>query len=444
MPIKAVKTTHTATFWMVGYLALLLAPVAVLLLRPTPAKNGFLWELGIGLGFAALGLILMQFLMSARLRAPTAPFGMDMIYYFHRLLSYGLLSIVLAHPALLVLSNPAVLTEFSLQSLSWAVGSGILALTLILLIVISSLFRQQLGTAYHHWRALHLIFAVTAAALAFVHLRQIDYYSADSMIGTFWLLFGLGTVAVLLYSRLLRPWLVRLKPWRVTDVQQEAGDCWTLTLAPDGHSGMDFRAGQFAWLNLGHSPFAMQEHPFSMASAPQENNNIQFTIKELGDFTSRIGNTEIGSTAWIDGPHGVFCCDDYPDAPGFIFIGGGIGIAPVFSLLKSLAQQSDSRSHVLFAAHSQWDRIPRRDEIVAVAKQLQLHTVPILETPPANWQGEQGRITTEVLQRHLPNNFPEYHYFMCGPQPMLDAVIPLLIRLGVPWSHIHLEFFEMA
>lgn len=122
------------------------------------------------------------------------------------------------------------------------------------------------------------------------------------------------------------------------------GDAWTLALEPDGWPGLkDFSPGQFAWLNLESSPFALSDHPFSISSAPTALPRIELTIKALGDFTSQIGNTPVGLRAWVDGPYGVFTPDRYPDASGLVFVAGGIGITPVMSMLRALADQQDRR-----------------------------------------------------------------------------------------------------
>src|SRR5690554_3534372 len=132
-----------AVFWLGSYLLLVLMPLFVLLLAPVPAKQSFWWDVGIGLGFSALIMLVMQFFITARLKRPAAPFGMDVIYYFHRYLGYALLAVVLSHPLLLVLGNPAIVTDFQLSSLSWAIVSGMLALGLMLIVVAVSVWRKR-------------------------------------------------------------------------------------------------------------------------------------------------------------------------------------------------------------------------------------------------------------------------------------------------------------
>lgn len=438
-----------AIFWLGSYLLLVLMPLFILLLAPVPAKQGFWWDAGIGLGFSALIMLVMQFFITARLKRPAAPFGMDVIYYFHRYLGYALLAVVLGHPLLLVIANPAIVTDFQLSSLSWAIVSGMLALALMLIVVAVSAWRKQLRIPYDIWRLTHLLLALGVAGLALVHLWTIDYYSATPAVAGLWVIIALSLPLVGIQVRLIRPWQLVRRPWTVTDIAEEQGDCWTLTLTPDGHQGLSFLPGQFAWLSLGHSPLAMQEHPFSIASAPRRDGSLQFTIKELGDFTNDIGKTQKGQRAYVDGPYGVFSYDRHPGAPGYVFIAGGIGIAPLIGMIQALADRGDQRHHVMFSAHSEWQRIPRRDELLALSKRLNLTLVFVLEDPPnlddmPDCHGESGYITLEMLKTYLPDEFQHYQYFMCGPLPMLNAVRDSLDKLQVPATQIHSELFDMA
>lgn len=437
--------TWQGYFWLASYLALILAPLLVLSLASGPAKNGFAWDMGIALGFSALVMLVLQFFITARLRKPAAPFGMDVIYYFHRCLGYGLLTIALAHPLMLVVAKPAIVTEFTLQSLTWAIVSGLLALSLMVLIVITAVWRKLFRLPYNIWRVLHLLMSLGVIVLAFLHMRTIDYYSATPMVYWLWSAIGLSALGIVVFVRVLRPLQLLRRPWQVAAVKQERGNCWTLTLKPDGHPGLDFMAGQFAWLNLEQSPFLMQEHPFSISNAPGQDGSIQFTIKELGDFTGSIGETRPGARAYIDGPYGIFSTERHTQAPGFVFISGGIGLAPIFGMLQAAAMRGDTRPHILFSAHSEWDRIPRRDDLVELEKQMPLTLIPVLEEAPSdNWEGETGYINRDMLQRHLPENYREFQYFMCGPGPMLNAVRSALLELEVPSHHIHSELFDMA
>jgi predicted ferric reductase len=434
----------TRGFWLAVYLGAVLTPLVVLIIVETPAKWGWWWDLGIGLGFAGLVMMSIQFLLTARFRTATAPFGLDLIYYFHRYLAYTLLVVVLAHPIILIAVEPSLLAELNPLSAHWSIGAGTLSLGLLLLLVITSAGRRQLRIPYDIWKYAHLLLAVGAVVLAFVHMRGIGYYSSAPLAKGVWMIIGLSLVASVARNRIWRPWRLHRTPYRVAELQRLPGDTWLLAVEPEGHGGLDFQPGQFAWLILRNSPFAMREHPFSIASSPQTGPRLEFAIKERGDFTRSLGDVQNGEIAYVDGPYGVFTIDRYPQAAGYVFIAGGIGLAPMMSMLRALADRNDRLHHVLIAAHSAWDRIPFRDELHALQDRLNLAVVHVLEQPPDDWSGERGWLDRSMLERHLPSPRNEHEYFICGPVPMIRIVESSLSQLGVSASRLHTELFDLA
>jgi predicted ferric reductase len=186
----------------------------------------------------------------------------------------------------------------------------------------------------------------------------------------------------------------------------------------------------------------MREHPFSIASSAAQPRRIELSIKELGDFTSTIKGVRPGQTAWLEGPHGTFGVDLRPDAPAYVFVAGGIGIAPIMSMLRTLADRGERRPLVLLYGNRVWERIAFREELELLARKLELRVVHVLLEPPAAWTGERGYITREVIERHLPQNRAQAEYFLCGPTPMTRAVERALGELEVPSAHVHSEIFD--
>ncbi|HSL11862.1 MAG TPA: oxidoreductase, partial [Actinomycetota bacterium] len=155
---------------------------------------------------------------------------------------------------------------------------------------------------------------------------------------------------------------------------------------------MRFQPGQFAWLIVGHSPFDVEEHPFSLSSSAERPDEICMTIKELGDFTSEISDVEPGTTAYVDGPYGVFTTDRN-EAPAFAFVAGGVGITPVISMLRTLADREDRRPLTLVFADATWDGMVFRDELERLRERLDLEVVYVLAEPHEGWEGETGHVT---------------------------------------------------
>jgi len=199
-------------------------------------------------------------------------------------------------------------------------------------------------------------------------------------------------------------------------------------------------------LTAGRSPFAEAEHPFSFSSSAADTGRIAFTIKELGDFTRTIKDLRPGQRVYVDGPFGHFSVDRQPHAAEYVFIAGGVGITPIMSMLRTLADRVDVRPLLLFFASKDWDSVTFREELETLIPRLNLKIVHVLEKPPAQWDGERGFLSQAVLEKHLPKEWDRnaIEVFLCGPPPMMAAVEQALLKLGVPLGDIHSERFNLV
>jgi ferredoxin-NADP reductase len=99
---------------------------------------------------------------------------------------------------------------------------------------------------------------------------------------------------------------------------------------------------------------------------------------------------------------------------------------------------------VLFYGNREWDDVAFREELEQLTASLNLTVVHVIEQPPHGWTGESGYLTADVLGRHLPDGYRRFQYFICGPDPMMDAAEGALVDLGVPAERVHTERFDMA
>jgi predicted ferric reductase len=436
---KALKSI----FWIIVYLLLVLAPLILLLVMPRPPQREFLRELAVALGFAGLSLMGLQFIPTARLKFLTDIFPMDTLYYFHHWTSVAATLLIFAHPLLLIANNPRVLILFNLPNAPWRARAGITAGALVIALTLLSIWRQEFHLKYEPWRLLHNLFAIGATGLALWHIFGVRYYLDSPAQRVLWIALPAVWAGMLGYVKLFKPLSMLNHPYRVKEVREERGDCWTLVIEPVDHPGLTFEAGQFGWLTIDKSPFAIREHPFSFTSSAERPETLAFTIKELGDFTARIPDLQPGTRAYVDGPYGEFSIDEH-QAPGYVFLAGGIGSAPMISMMRTLADRGDERPLYLFYGSYNWDTVTFREEIEALERRLNLHVVHVLENPEADWEGETGYITADVLDRHLPENRDTFSYFISGPVPMIRAVRNALRALEIPRGHVYEEQFEMA
>jgi predicted ferric reductase len=431
-----------AVGWVALYLILAALPLAAVLVRPVPAARGFWVEFGVGLGFVALAMLALQFALTARFRRIAAPYGLDTLLHFHRQAGLVAFVLALAHPFILFAAEPAFL-EFLDPRAGFVRAGALWALLGCLVLLIGlTLWRQPIGLCYDWWRATHGILASLVVLIGLIHVLRVGYYVSVPWKQGLWVAMTVGAMLLLLYSRLLKPLQLRRTTYRVAEVRPERSESWTLVLEPVGHGGMRFDAGQFAWLTLGPSPFSLEQHPFSFASSARQPGRLELTVKELGDFTSAIGEVTPGTTAFLEGPYGAFTLD--PNAGCAVFVVGGVGITPVMSILRTMRDTGDDRPVILIYGSPTWDEVIFREELEELERELRLTVVHVLERPPAGWQGEDGRIDEELLRRHLPRDTEGLEYFVCGPEPMMDVVEPALLDHGAPMRRLNSERFDIA
>ena len=441
------KCSTRQFLWLSVFILLLIAPLLIMIVAPRPAGRQLIRDVAVGLGFLGLSLMGLQFFPAGRLHFIAETFPLDTLYDVHHEMSKAAFFLVLAHPILLIASNPYNFVAFNIVGAPWKLRAGIIAFALMLLLVMTSVWRVWLRLNYEAWRSLHDLFTIGVAGFALYHILKVDYYTALPLQRWLWIGYAVLWGAVLLEIRVLKPMRMLQRPFRIADLIEERGNTWSMVLEPVGHEGMAFNAGQVAWLTVDRSPFRIKEHPFSIASSAEHPERISFAIRELGDFTNQVGEYPVGTQVYIDGPCGTFDLEHHP-GPGFVFVAGGIGSAPIMSMLRTLADQEDERPVYFFYGNPTWESISFREELTELEERLDLTMVHVLEHPPEGWQGEKGLITKDILQRHLPPNRNEWVYFICGPLPMIHLVRRSLHELGVTEgaceTRIHSEQYVMA
>lgn len=438
------RRARSAFVWITAYLLLVCAPLLLLLSGRVPPGAGLWWDLSMAFGFAGLAVMGVQFALTARLRRATAPFGIDIIYYFHRLAALVGIGLILGHWLILRVAHGEALEPLDPVEATGPMSAGRLALVFFLVLIGTSLWRKRLGLKYRRWRILHTVLATAAMLLAVAHVLGVGYYTGEGWKRWLWIGYTLSWVSLIVHVRVLKPWRMLHRPYRVVEVRAEGGDTTTLTVMPDGHAGLRFAPGQFAWLTARASPFSFEEHPFSFSGSAERPGRLTFSIKALGDFTRTVATIEPGETVYLDGPYGVFSTDRYPQAAGFVFVAAGVGIAPIMSMLRTLADRGDQRPLLLIDANRGLGAMSFRDELEALRGRLDLRIVPVLEDPPPGWLGERGRIDSALLRRVLPATLKAHEYFVCGPRVVSEIVQRELHSRGVGLGHVHFELFDMV
>jgi predicted ferric reductase len=421
--------------WLAGFGVVLLAPLAI---RVVVLGSAPLWAVLVDLtGLVAVSAMICTFLVVCRLRELSRAAGITALLSSHR--SMGMLAAgsVLLHIGAVIAADPAnlaLLTWIAAPPRARAATAGTLALGAVIAL---GVLRGRVRQDYELWRWAHLALGGAAIALSGLHVVLVGQLVAHPVMR--WVLVALG--AVLCAGLVHRMSAARRSSEHVVrEVRHDSPSVCTLVLHPRG-APLRFAPGQFAWLRLSRS--GGEEHPFTIASSAA-GGGCAFTVRSTGDFGTLLRSLPPGTPVWVDGPYGACSVDLLPQpAPGVAMIAAGVGITPMLSMVRTLADRHDPRPLLLVRAAREPQELLFRHELAHLAHRLDLTVVEAVRDAPPGWRGAVGDIGPPLLRAVLPPaaGRSSLDYFICGPPGFVTGVTDSLRELGVPEHRIHIEQF---
>lgn len=201
----------------------------------------------------------------------------------------------------------------------------------------------------------------------------------------------------------------------------------------------NYTAGQWFVLTIPEGDSYLTKH-FTHSSSPSES-CIDLTTRLTGSqYKNTLDALPVGTEVEVEGPFGEFTLRD--DARRVAFLTGGIGITPIRSILRFMADTGDDREVVLFYGNKDYDSIAFRQELESFSSQLpHVKVVHVLSDPAPDWEGHRGYIRDEVLETEL-EGADGWAYYVSGPPDMVTAMKDLLTGRGVGRREMVLENFE--
>ena len=202
-----------------------------------------------------------------------------------------------------------------------------------------------------------------------------------------------------------------------------------------------FFPGQYVDIRV---PGTDETRSFSMANTTSRDGLLEFVIKIYpnGLFSHLLDTgLAVGDQLELTGPFGVFTLREGFETD-LIFVGGGAGMAPILSLLRSMAERGLQRKATYFYGARGRRDLCFDEELRGLEEKLPGFTyVPALSEPEDGdgWDGETGLIT-DVVKR-LAGELKGAHAYVCGPPPMVEAAMPMLATAGVEEKRIYYDKF---
>jgi ring-1,2-phenylacetyl-CoA epoxidase subunit PaaE len=211
-----------------------------------------------------------------------------------------------------------------------------------------------------------------------------------------------------------------------------------------------YEAGQYLTISASINNEEVRRS-YSMCSSPITGEKITIAIKKVdgGRMSNYLNNeVSVGDKLEVMPPLGSFVLDENAQkAQNIVLWGGGSGITPLFSIIKtSLINLPDCKCLLIYANRDE-DNIIFNEELDSLAKTYsgRFSVIYSLDNPKKDWSGMSGylnhELVSEITRKELGLNYPTAHYYTCGPRPMMDIVVDSLKSIGVRDDNIHTEYF---
>ena len=213
----------------------------------------------------------------------------------------------------------------------------------------------------------------------------------------------------------------------VTDIRQETPDVKTFRVnAPEGGKLFEHLPGQCAMLCVPGVGEAM----FSITSSPTNKEYQEFSIKKCGVLTDYLHELKVGDEIMVRGPYGNnFPVETALKGKDLLFVAGGIGLAPLRSVINYVLDNRDNygKVDILYGARSADDLVQLKEieEVWMNAKDVNVHLT--IDRPQEGWDGHVGFVHAYLKELELTT---DKTVLVCGPPIMIKFVLAALEEIG--------------
>ena len=220
----------------------------------------------------------------------------------------------------------------------------------------------------------------------------------------------------------------------ITDIREETPDVKTFRVnAPEGGKLFEHMPGQCAMLC---AP-GVSEGMFSITSSPTNKEYQEFSIKKCGQLTDYLHSLEVGDEITVRGPYGNhFPVEDKLKGKNLLFIAGGIGLAPLRSVINYVL---DNRSDygtvdILYGSRSKDDLVQLKEIQDVWMKTEGVNVYLTIDREQEGWDGHVGFVPAYLKELGFDTNKTA---LLCGPPIMIKFCLASLIEMGFSKEQVY-------
>ena len=221
---------------------------------------------------------------------------------------------------------------------------------------------------------------------------------------------------------------------KVIDIRQDTPDVKTFrVVTPDGKKPFEHRPGQCAMLSVP----GISEAMISITSSPTNKEYIEFSVKKCGCLTDWLHQMEVGQCITVRGPYGrPFPVDDELAGKDLLFVAGGIGLAPLRSVINYVRDNREKYGTVdiVYGSRSKDDLVDYREIVEEWEKTEGFHVHLTIDREQEGWDGHVGFVPNYV--KELAPDVKKT-VLMCGPPIMIKFTLQGLMELGFDKTRIY-------
>lgn len=235
--------------------------------------------------------------------------------------------------------------------------------------------------------------------------------------------------------------IMKYQTYIIKSIRKEAEETFILQVIPaDKFSILSFKPGQYGTIKNPTYHHPDEEHTFSFASSPNTKEYLEFCIKVYGQWTKILVEKHSGEELYIAGPFGNFIWNK-PTDRNAVFLVGGVGIAPIISILRYIDDNTDIGNYILIYGNRTPQFIAYRNEMSTLTKNIRtLKVVDIFSHLDSSdsWQGYRGFVNEDILRNEVDFSIKPT-FFVIGPPVFLQKMEMLLKQFGIKENKIKQE-----
>ena len=220
----------------------------------------------------------------------------------------------------------------------------------------------------------------------------------------------------------------------ITDIRKDTPDVKTFrVVGTDGKKLFEHMPGQCAMVSVP----GVGECMFSITSSPTNQEYMEFSIKKCGCVTTVLHALEVGAMVTVRGPYGKnFPVEGDFKGKDLLFIAGGIGLAPLRSVINYVRHYRENYGKVVivYGARSADDLVDFEEIQTEWKNEPNFEVYLTIDRPQEGWDDHVGFVPSYVKELGLDSNMTAV---LCGPPIMIKFTLQGLLELGFEKSRVY-------